>query len=71
MVWIWGENRKAELGLGDSATRDVPFPLCQLKDKAVGRIFVGKSYSIAIVGSQKEITTYQEKVSQIESLGKT
>lgn len=50
MVWIWGKNKKAELGLGDCADRDVPFPLCSLKDKRVCQVFAGKSYTIGIVG---------------------
>jgi Regulator of chromosome condensation (RCC1) repeat len=50
MVWIWGDNKKSELGLGDSARRDAPFPLCSLKDKPVCRIFAGKSYTVVIVG---------------------
>ena len=71
MVWIWGENKKAELGLGDTATRAVPFPLCQLKDKPVSRICVGQSYTIAIVGSIKGNSTQFGSLDDKNLLAKT
>lgn len=33
IVWIWGKNKKGELGLGDSVPRFTPYPLISLKGK--------------------------------------
>ena len=41
MAWVWGENQKGELGLGDYTTRTAPFPLVGLKEKGINCIVVG------------------------------
>lgn len=33
MVWVWGENKKGELGVGDYSSRSNPYPLANLKGK--------------------------------------
>ena len=46
MAWVWGENQKGELGLGDYTTRTAPFPLVGLKEKGINCIVVGHQFSI-------------------------
>ena len=41
MAWVWGQNTKGELGLGDYTTRTAPFPLVGLKEKGINDIQVG------------------------------
>ena len=33
-IWIWGENRKGELGVGDYSIRNNPYPLALLTGKS-------------------------------------
>ena len=33
MVWVWGDNKHAQLGLNDYTPRKTPYPLLSLKDK--------------------------------------
>lgn len=47
MVWIWGSNKKGELGLGDYTTRNAPFPLVGLQDKKITNVQVGYQFSFA------------------------
>ena len=47
MVWIWGSNKKGELGLGDYTLRTSPFPLVGLQSKKVTDVKVGHQFSIA------------------------
>ena len=35
MIWVWGENKKGELGCRDSCPRENPYPLASLKGKSV------------------------------------
>jgi alpha-tubulin suppressor-like RCC1 family protein len=35
MVWVWGENKKGELGVGDYSSRSNPYPLANLKGKCI------------------------------------
>jgi alpha-tubulin suppressor-like RCC1 family protein len=48
MVWVWGENKKGELGVGDYSSRIHPYPLVNLKGKEVKSIAVGKYFTIAL-----------------------
>ena len=48
MVWIWGENKQAQLGLSDYTQRSTPYPLLSLKEKAIDSIQFGQNYAIAI-----------------------
>jgi alpha-tubulin suppressor-like RCC1 family protein len=48
LVWIWGENKRAELGCGDNAVRESPFPLTQLQDKKITDVVAGVSYTLGI-----------------------
>ena len=47
ICWVWGQNKKGELGLGDQVARNTPYPLVSLKGKAVKRVVVGKDFTIA------------------------
>ena len=47
MVWIWGSNKKGELGLGDYTTRNAPFPLVGLQDKKITNVQAGYQFSFA------------------------
>ena len=38
MVWIWGENKHSQLGLGDYTPRSSPYPLLTLKDKQIDSV---------------------------------
>lgn len=33
MVWVWGDNKQAQLGLSDYTARQTPYPLLSLNDK--------------------------------------
>lgn len=35
LVWVWGENKSAQLGLNDYTSRSTPYPLLSLKEKNV------------------------------------
>jgi len=35
ILWVWGGNKKGELGLGDQVSRWSPYPLISLKGKQV------------------------------------
>ena len=35
MVWVWGDNKKGELGVGDYSVRLHPYPLANLNGKPV------------------------------------
>ena len=41
MAWVWGENQKGELGLGDYTMRTAPFPLVGLQEKGINCLVVG------------------------------
>ena len=46
-MWVWGQNKKGELGLGDQVPRNTPYPLVSLKGKKVTRVAIGKNFTIA------------------------
>ena len=48
MVWVWGENKKGELGVGDYSSRVHPYTLVNLKGKVVESISIGKNFTIAL-----------------------
>ena len=48
MVWVWGENKRGELGVRDQCSRDNPYPLASLKGKPVETIAVGHNFTIAL-----------------------
>jgi len=49
VVWIWGENKQGELGLGDSAPRQVPYPSNYFQAKKISKVIAADGYSIALV----------------------
>jgi alpha-tubulin suppressor-like RCC1 family protein len=49
VVWIWGENKQGELGLGDSAPRQVPDPSNYFQTKKISKVIAADGYSIALV----------------------
>ena len=51
MVWVWGSNKKGELGLGDYTTRNAPFPLVGLQDKKITNVHIGYQFSFAYTTS--------------------
>jgi alpha-tubulin suppressor-like RCC1 family protein len=73
MVWIWGENKQAQLGLSDYTQRATPYPLLSLKERAVDSIHFGQNYAIAISKYPKTqegvsnflVTTPQNESSQL------
>ena len=48
MVWIWGDNKHAQLGLSDYTPRQTPYPLLPLKDKNIDSIHFGSNFAIAL-----------------------
>lgn len=48
MVWVWGDNSKGELGVGDYSERKFPYPVVGLKGKTVNSISIGSQFTIAI-----------------------
>jgi len=48
MVWVWGENTKGDLGVGDYSARVHPYPLVNLKGKPVDMLSVGSNFSLAL-----------------------
>jgi alpha-tubulin suppressor-like RCC1 family protein len=47
-IWLWGENRKGELGFVDLSSRTSPYPLSLLGGKVVSAISIGANFAIAI-----------------------
>lgn len=47
ITWVWGLNKRGELGLGDSTTRQNPYPLLALKEKDLTHVQIGHNFSIA------------------------
>lgn len=52
-IWVWGENRKGELGVGDCSKRNNPYPLALLGNKAIKSVSVGANFAVAI-GSENQ-----------------
>lgn len=48
MVWVWGENKSAQLGLNDYTARQTPYPLLSLKEKAISHVAFGNNYAVAV-----------------------
>jgi hypothetical protein len=47
MVWVWGDNKSAVLGLNDYTNRNTPYLLSALKDKQISNLVLGNNYAIA------------------------
>lgn len=47
ITWVWGLNKRGELGLGDSTVRQNPYPLLALKEKELTHVQIGHYFSIA------------------------
>lgn len=47
-VWVWGENAEGRLGLGDCASRKVPFPVKALMERVVREIGCGSGFVVAL-----------------------
>ena len=47
MVWVWGDNKSAVLGLNDYTNRNSPYLLSALKDKEITNLVLGNNYAIA------------------------
>lgn len=41
MLWVWGMNKKGELGVGDTADRVDPYPLFSLQGKPIKAFSIG------------------------------
>lgn len=52
MVWVWGDNKHAQLGLNDYTPRTTPYPLLALKDKQVGSVEFGLHHAFAFRNNQ-------------------
>ena len=48
LVWAWGPNKRGELGVGDSEPRVHPFPLLDLKEKAVSVACCGDDFTVSL-----------------------
>ena len=48
LVWAWGPNKSGELGVGDSEERLYPFPLLDLKEKAVSVACCGDDFTVSL-----------------------
>ena len=53
MIWVWGDNKKGELGVGDYSTRSNPYPIANLKGKFVESLAIGNNFTIALGKTQK------------------
>ena len=47
-VWVFGENSKGELGVGDKLCRINPYPLVALEGKRVTKLAIGSYFTIAL-----------------------
>lgn len=47
MVWVWGDNKSATLGLNDYTNRSSPYLLGALKDKNISNIVFGNNFAFA------------------------
>ena len=52
-VWVWGENAEGRLGLGDCASRKVPFPVKSLMETVVREIACGSGFVVALGRDRK------------------
>ena len=48
LIWVWGQNTKGELGVGDYSSRVHPYPLVSLKGKSVDALAIGGNYAMAL-----------------------
>lgn len=48
MIWVWGDNKKGELGVGDYSARVHPYPLVNLKGKSVQSLAIGNGFTVAL-----------------------
>jgi len=48
LIWVWGDNKKGELGVGDYSSRVHPYPLVNLKGKKVKDMALGNGFAIAL-----------------------
>ena len=48
MVWIWGDNKQAQLGLSDYTPRQTPYPLLSLNEKQIDSLHFGGNFAMAI-----------------------
>lgn len=55
MAWVWGQNTKGELGLGDYVDRTAPFPLVSLQEKGISEIVVGSQFSIGFAKRRESV----------------
>ena len=56
MAWVWGENQKGELGLGDQIMRTIPFPLVGLQEKGINCLAVGHQFTIGFSKPKSAMT---------------
>jgi alpha-tubulin suppressor-like RCC1 family protein len=63
MVWVWGDNKQAQLGLSDYTPRQTPYPLLSLNDKQIDQIAIGQNFCIAI--SRKPKLTFAESLNLV------
>ena len=58
MVWVWGDNKSATLGLNDYTNRTSPYLLAALKDKNISNIVFGSYVFESISNSDGGIAYY-------------
>ena len=56
MVWVWGENKHAQLGLNDYTARSTPYPLLSLRDKQISSLQFGVNYGFAFRNNQDTLS---------------
>lgn len=66
ITWVWGLNKRGELGLGDCTLRSMPYPLISLKEKSLTHVRTGHNYSIAFCA--KRYKDNRRTKSEIEDL---
>ncbi|CDW82033.1 UNKNOWN [Stylonychia lemnae] len=64
MVWVFGANKRGDLGVGDYGKRLHPYPLVNLQEKNVTDIQIGNNYAIAITEFMLEERKSEKKQTQ-------
>ena len=66
ILWVWGSNKKGELGLGDCTARPNPYPLLTLKEKELTHVKTGHYFAIAY--SAKGVNEFYRSKSEVDAL---
>ena len=65
ITWVWGCNKKGELGLGDCTPRQNPYPLLSIKEKGLTHVKVGNYFQLVTqLRAKRTINEANQKFSQ-------